>query len=164
MFNSRNIIDFANSKTILNWQIITDGVMGGCSKGKINYDDGGFAVFHGQVSTENNGGFVSVKYAFPRKNVNDFEVIKLKIKGDRKTYQLRLKADLEQEYSYIHEFDANPDWEIKSIPLKEFFPSFRGNKINRPNYPAEFLEEIAFLIRSNNTDMFSLMIEKVWLS
>ena len=44
--------------------------MGGRSDGNFNLNKEGFAVFHGEVSLENNGGFSSLRYQFPEKDIS----------------------------------------------------------------------------------------------
>ena len=46
--------------------------------------------FYGQVSTAYNGGFASVRCNLNRKYIKQYKNIKLRIKGDKKKYQLRL--------------------------------------------------------------------------
>ncbi|HEX5697569.1 MAG TPA: CIA30 family protein, partial [Rhodoferax sp.] len=54
---------FDTPASTLNWQAINDGVMGGVSVSRMRFDSAGFAVFEGEVSLENNGGFASVRAA-----------------------------------------------------------------------------------------------------
>ena len=50
----------------------------------------------GNISLENNGGFSSVRHSFRKKVVSEFEQIVLKVKGDGKTYQFRIKEKLKK--------------------------------------------------------------------
>ena len=58
------------------WRPITDQVMGGISNLSITHSDGVFAMT-GEVSTENNGGFVRLSNRININN-NDFKGIKFK--------------------------------------------------------------------------------------
>ena len=60
------------------WRPITDQVMGGISNLSITHSDGVFAMT-GEVSTENNGGFVRLSNRIDISN-NDFKGIKFKAK------------------------------------------------------------------------------------
>ena len=60
------IFDFTTQSDIKNWNVIDDIVMGGKSSGSFKLNTDGYGVFKGNVSLENNGGFSSVKYKFPR--------------------------------------------------------------------------------------------------
>ena len=53
-------IDFGQEGGSLDWQPVNDTVMGGESIGVVDYLDT-VAVFKGTVSTDNNGGFVSLR-------------------------------------------------------------------------------------------------------
>jgi len=43
------------------------------------------------------------------------------------------------------------------------YPAFRGNTLDIPNFPAENLEEIAFLIGNKKAENFALMIDSISL-
>ena len=137
--------------------------MGGLSQGKmiLNADDNG--LFKGYVTTENNGGFSSVRYAFGKKKVSKYDQVVLRVKGDGKTYQFRIKSDAAQRYSYIQSFGTSGNWQTIKLPFESFYPGFRGNKLDRPNYRGGVMEEIAFLIGNNRNENFSLEIEKIYL-
>ena len=160
---SHVIFDFNKSSNIENWVIVDDVVMGGKSSGSFKLDSEGHGVFEGSVSLENNGGFSSVRYAFERTSVKGFTRIKLKIKGDGKNYQFRIKSDSEDYYSYISIFSTTNDWQEIEIPLKDMYPSFRGRKLDQPNFSKDYIEEIAFLIGNKNQEKFKLLIDKIEL-
>jgi len=58
------IIDFKDPAEDRQWEKVNDVVMGGLSRSRITID-GGTAVFQGEVSLENYGGFASVR-SLPR--------------------------------------------------------------------------------------------------
>ena len=117
------IFDFKKENNTSNWFVVNDGVMGGLSKGSLLINELGNGLFKGFVTTDNNGGFSSVRYKFNRKNVSNFEHIILNIKGDGKTYQFRIKENSSQRHSYIKTFKTSGKWEIIKIPLNSFYPS-----------------------------------------
>ncbi|MGB5436883.1 MAG: CIA30 family protein [Maribacter sp.] len=157
------IFDFKEEQDISNWLVVDDGVMGGLSQGSFSRTDSGNALYSGMVRTENNGGFSSVRYGFQTKDVSKYSLVKLRIKGDGKSYQFRIKEDRSQRYSYITSFKTSGEWETISLPLAKFYPSFRGNPLNKPNYYGEAMEEIAILIGNKTRESFSLEIEKIYL-
>ncbi len=55
--------DFGTGKAGNEWRVINDGVMGGLSKGQLNFTSNAL-TFKGRVSLENNGGFTSLKSPF----------------------------------------------------------------------------------------------------
>lgn len=160
---SHIIFDFNQESNLNNWVIIDDVVMGGKSSSSFGLSPQGHGVFKGSISLDNNGGFSSVRYKFERILIKDYTKIVIKIKGDGKKYQFRLKSNSEDSYSYISSFSTNGDWQEIQIPLKDMYPSFRGRRLDKPNLSEEYIEEIAFLIGNKNEENFQLVIDKIEL-
>ncbi len=76
---------------------------------------------------------------------------------------IRIKSDALQRYSYMKSFMTSGEWETIKIPFSIFMPIFRGNEMNMPNYPAQFMEEIALLIGKKRKENFSLEISNIYL-
>lgn len=144
MSSEQIIFDFSKDTDISSWNVIDDGVMGGQSSGNFEINDEGNAIFYGKVSLENNGGFSSVRYQFSQKKVNSFTKIKVRLKGDGNRYQLRIKENRNDYYSYVGTFQTNNTWETIEIHLSEMQPKFRGRVLSLPNFSATSFEEIAF--------------------
>ena len=155
------LFDFSKDSDLSNWTIVDDNVMGGRSDGHFEMDKRGFFVFYGHVSLENNGGFSSVRYHPGQKKVNKYSKISILLKGDGKIYQLRIKSDKNERHSYIHEIKTSGEWQTISIPFSGMHPSFRGRALDIPSFPAQILEEVAFLISNNKEESFRLEIEKI---
>lgn len=158
-----NIFDFKSKEDTHNWYVVNDGVMGGLSTSSLEIMADGKALFKGSVTTENNGGFASVRYAFTKKEVSKFTHIVLRIKGDGKDYQFRIKEEQQQRHSYIAPFSTSGKWEIIKISFSKFYPSFRGNTLDIPNFSGKYMEEIAFLIANKTKESFQLEIESILL-
>ena len=78
MFQSPNIIfQFELGSSTNGWQIVDDRVMGGRSQGNFSVNSEGFGVFEGYVTTENNGGFSSLRYNFVVINNSDYDFVVL---------------------------------------------------------------------------------------
>lgn len=163
MSNHFVLFDFSKESNIQNWIVVNDGVMGGLSKGFFSINDHGDGVFRGNVSLENNGGFSSVRYNFKSKSVNDFKKIMLRLKGDGKKYQIRVKTTVSDYYSYIAYVKTTGEWQTVEIPFTEMAPSFRGYKLDLPNYPGEFMEQFAILIGNKKKEGFELYLDKIIL-
>lgn len=155
------LFDNKQSNDISNWMIVDDVVMGGRSNGEFLRNKEGNGVFHGFVSLENNGGFSSVRYRIPTKNVEAFSKVKIYVKGDGKQYQLRVKTKTNDYYSYVASFNTSTDWTVVEIPFNTMYPSFRGQTLNAPNYPGKQMEEIAFLIGNKKAESFQLEIASI---
>jgi hypothetical protein len=157
------IYDFNKTSDIKNWIIIDDVVMGGKSSGSFTLNSDGYGVFMGDISLENNGGFSSVRYRFEKILINKSTKISIRIKGDGKKYQFRIKSNSGDYYSYISPFSTTGEWQEIEIPLKDMYPSFRGRKLDQPNFSSDAIEEITFLIGNKNKEKFQLLIDTIEL-
>jgi NADH dehydrogenase [ubiquinone] 1 alpha subcomplex assembly factor 1 len=157
------IFDFNNRSNINDWNIVDDVVMGGRSNGNFEINSEGHGVFSGYVTTENNGGFSSVRYPFDKMNTTKESKIILHAKGDGKDYQIRIKDNVNSYYSYITTFETSGEWQKIIIPLKDLYPSFRGRTLDLPNYSSASFEEIAILIGNKKKESFQLIIDKIEL-
>ena len=143
------------------WNIVDDIVMGGRSSGVIRINNDGYGVFSGNVSLENNGGFSSIKYRFNKKTLNKNSKINLKIKGDGKPYQFRLKSKSSDKYSYISHFNTGVDWEMIKIDVNSMYPSYRGKQLNLPNDKINIFEEVSIFIGNKRNETFILEIDNI---
>ena len=160
---SQVIFDFEKESDVKDWMILDDVVMGGKSVGTFKLNNDGFGVFEGSVSLDNYGGFSSVHYKFNKVLVKDYSKVVIKLKGDGKKYQLRIKSSSDDYYSYISPFLTSGEWEEIKIPLKEMVPSYRGKKLDKPNFQNDYIEEIIFLIGNKKNEQFKLLIDKIEL-
>lgn len=161
--SSQIIFNFNKSSDIKNWIVIDDVVMGGKSSGSFKLNSDGYGFFLGDISLENNGGFSSVRYRFEKILINKSTKISIRIKGDGKKYQFRIKSNSGDYYSYISPFSTTGEWQEIEIPLKDMYPSFRGRKLDQPNFSNDTFEEITFLIGNKNKEKFQLLIDKIEL-
>lgn len=157
------LFNFTNQASASSWQIVNDGVMGGKSSSTLKVSDDGHGVFSGHVSLANNGGFASVRHLQTYTNINSFEYVALKIKGDTKNYQFRLKGAASQRQSYVQEFETTGEWQEVKLKIKDFYPQFRGQKLNMENFNFDEIAEMAFLIANKKEENFKLIIDKISL-
>ncbi len=164
MINSeRAIYKFDKKSKLENWIILNDVVMGGQSIGSFELNDKGHGIFKGRVSLENNGGFASLMYRFENQDIRNYSSIHIRLKGDGLRYQFRVKSEVYDRQSYVHNFQTSGGWEWIEIPLDDMYPSWRGRKLNMPNYPGQTLEEISFLIGNNKAEAFQIELEQIIL-
>lgn len=154
---------FSDASSSTDWVIVNDIVMGGKSSGKFYINQEKKGVFEGYVSLENNGGFSSLRYRLKKGSVKKHSMLVLKVKGDGKKYQFRIKEKLADYYSYATYFTTLSCWQTIKIPLKEMYPTFRGNRLNMANYHGDTIEEIAFLIGNKKAEEFKLEIDFITL-
>lgn len=163
LVTSQIIFDFNEQTTIQDWKIVNDGVMGGLSSSSFELNKDGHAVFKGQVSLANYGGFASVRHQFKKITLNQYKKIIIKLKGDGKKYQFRIKANTKSYYSYNTIFKTSGKWEEITLDLKNMYPSFRGRKLNLPNFSEKAIEEITFLIGNKKAEKFALILDEIRL-
>jgi len=123
----------------------------------------GEGFFSGNVSLENNGGFCMAQYKMNPIEVLGYSKICLRLKGDQKNYQFRIRAQTNDYFMYIAPFSTTGDWQEIEIPLNEMYPAFRGKKLDMPNFNKATFEEIAFLIGNKKEEEFKLVIDRIEL-
>jgi NADH dehydrogenase [ubiquinone] 1 alpha subcomplex assembly factor 1 len=163
LIGSQILFDFQPNSSLENWYVVDDVVMGGRSAGQFSLTEAGHGLFQGSVSLENNGGFSSVRHSFPTRSVEGQQKFVLRVKGDGKRYQFRVRSSRYERFSYIAYFETTGEWQTVDIPFAEMYPSFRGMRLNRPNYPGEAMTEIAFLISNKKPERFRLEIDAIGL-
>jgi hypothetical protein len=160
---SQLIFDFNLNSNISSWKIVDDVVMGGRSSGNFKINEEGSGEFYGRVSLENNGGFSSLRHRFSSMEVKGFREVVLKVRGDGKKYQFRVKDKTSNYHSFIASFQTNGEWQTIKIILSEMYPAFRGRNLSIGNFSSESIEEIAFLIGNKTAENFKLEIDKIHL-
>ena len=150
------------SATTNQWRIVNDGVMGGLSTSEIALNTDGSATFSGHVSLDNNGGFAMTQYDcdVPVKN---YTKLTLKVKGDGKTYQFRLRSNRHDDYWYVQNFKTTGVEEKITLNLEDFYPAFRGRSLQMPNFDQANISQIAILIGNKVEEDFKIEITSIQL-
>ena len=157
------VFTFSNEASLKEWIIVNDDVMGGISKSNLMKNKDGNGVFFGDISTAYNGGFASIRYNCKRQYINEYKNLVLRIKGDEKEYQFRIKSSVDDYYSYVYTFKTSGEWEFITIPLDSMYPSYRGRRLNMKNFNKNYLEQISFLIGNKRNENFKLLIDSMIL-
>ncbi len=115
------------------WGAVDDVVMGGVSESGIRLADG-YALFSGNVSTDNSGGFASVRTRNfePSFNLSNYRGIELRVKGDGQRYKLFLRTEAKWDgvgYAYSFDTIAN-EWITIEVPFQDLVPIFRAKTVN----------------------------------
>jgi hypothetical protein len=146
------------------WAIVNDGVMGGVSSSTFTWKDG-VAVFAGDLSLENNGGFASVRIAVPPGAMAGAERLSVRVRGDGKRYQLRLRPGRRFDgVAFAADFDTRAgEWITVSLALDAFEPTFRGYRPRGvgPLDPAG-VGQVGFMLTDKQEGPFRLEIE--WIA
>lgn len=129
------IFDFKNPSDDLKetWGAVDDVVMGGVSESSIQLVEN-TALFSGNVSTANSGGFASIRtknFEIPL-NLTGYKGIELRIKGDGKRYKFFIRTDPKWDgVAYSHSFDTEPhNWITVRIPFDTLVPVFRAKTMD----------------------------------
>ena len=157
------VFTFSNEASLKEWIIVNDDVMGGISKSNLMKNKDGNGVFFGDISTAYNGGFASIRYNCKKQYINEYKNFVLRIKGDKKEYQFRIKSSVDDYYSYVYTFKTSGEWEFITIPLDSMYPSYRGRRLNMKNFNKNYLEQISFLIGNKRNENFKLLIDSMIL-
>ncbi|MEL4454738.1 CIA30 family protein [Lutimonas vermicola] len=160
MQEKMTIFDFSQETSSSGWYVVNDGVMGGLSKGQFSREND-MAVFKGDVSTDNNGGFTMIQNQFETIKTNKFKAFTIRLKGDGKDYQFRVRSDKNQQHSYVYQFSTTGEWQEISVPFSSLAPRFRGRSLEMPNFDGAKIEEIAFLIGNKKKESFKLLLDRV---
>jgi NADH dehydrogenase [ubiquinone] 1 alpha subcomplex assembly factor 1 len=163
MTQTTTLYDFTTKSAANDWTLVNDGVMGGLSFGTFTINTSGHGVFSGKVSLENNGGFTSIRHRFSPVAATSKSQIVLRVKGDGKNYQFRIKDQSSAYYSYITTFPTTGEWETIIINLNTLYPSFRGRRLEAPNFNSASFEEIVFLIANKKNESFQLLLDRIVL-
>ena len=111
------------------WGAVDDVVMGGVSSSNLIFKEDK-AVFTGKVSTNNNGGFVSVrsKNFNPPWDLSAYQGIRLRIQGDGQRYKFITRCEGKWDgISYCYSFNTIANvWMTIDIPFSELIPVFRA--------------------------------------
>ena len=120
------------------WRVVTDRVMGGVSEARYAFDrDEFFKYMHmqGNVSLENNGGFVQMALALSDtsqgRDVGGYSGIRLWVKGNGERYYVHLKNKqtvFPWQY-YAASFATSEDWKQVEIPFEQFEPQALENDL-----------------------------------
>ena len=144
------------------WEIVNDNVMGGVSIGDFKIQNNRL-IFFGKLSSKFNGGFASIRTR-ERIQLNSFEKINLKVIGDGNTYQIRIKDNLSNYYSYAKDFKTNGSEQQIRLNLSEFKPVFRGTPLSIENFDKKLITELTFMIVSKKEPDFKLQIIEVTIN
>lgn len=144
------------------WTSQNDDVMGGVSKGRAIVQDG-ILIFSGSLSLDNNGGFAQVRIQNLGLDLSKKSGIALRVKGDGRTYQLRLATNARfrgSRISYSVQFPTTAgEWSEVQVQFADLKPSHHGNPLDGPTADLSQIEEMSFLIGDKREGPFELQVD-----
>ena len=153
------LLDTNGKTSKIKWNIVNDTVMGGRSSSRWSKNSSALS-FEGFLSLENNGGFASVRHDLDNINLSNTDGIFIKVKGDGRKYQFRIRSQASRWANYSQEFKTKKDT-VQSffLPYKDFKPSWRGRSVrNVPTLTGKDVRGIGFLLGDKVQGKFKLDI------
>ena len=134
--SSANLCSELGNNSSACWRLVTDGVMGGVSDGRLQptqIDGRPCLRLSGEVSTLNNGGFIQASLDLDNAGLLDaraYRGIEIDVYGNAETYNLHLRsADTRIVWqSYRASFQAPPRWQTLRLPFAEL----QSHRIEKP--------------------------------
>ena len=108
------------------WSFFTDRVMGGLSEGQVTVSNQNNTTCYkmtGNVTTENNGGFIQVRTKITNHpNDKQFLGVRIKVRGNDEKYSIHLRTKylLFPWQYYYSTFTATSQWETIDLKFSEF--------------------------------------------
>ena len=108
------------------WCFVTDKVMGGISKGSLDFKKENEIYFYrmtGELSLENNGGFIQFRTKVenhPREK--NYKGVRLRVRGNNNEYAIHIRTKyllLPWQY-YESTFQAMDEWSTIELPFSSF--------------------------------------------
>ena len=124
------------------WQYISDRTMGGVSDGQALLEQDGdmfFARLKGNVSTDNNGGFIQLRSTLSFTNLdkegNKLKGVRLNVRGNGETYHIFIRTSETRSYRdyYSAKFITNNKWETVDLPFTQFKHRFSNKALEGDN-------------------------------
>lgn len=156
------LADFPASIRDLAWDVVDDDVMGGRSRGDVRLEKGSL-LFTGTTNTDG-GGFSSIRSRPRRFDLEGFEGIRVRVRGDARTYTFRLTTRDSQSGSYRPSFWADfetraEDWEVIDIPFDRFRPRWRGRWLDGPELNTSAIDGLGLMIYDDMDGPFRLEVD-----
>jgi monofunctional biosynthetic peptidoglycan transglycosylase len=160
------LLDFNDASDISAWQVVNDDVMGGTSTSCFEQTQG-MAVFRGEVSLENNGGFASVRSSPMRVDLAGYGFFVIKSRGDGHRYKFTMRTATGMNAPiYQSPFETKSGiWDEVQLACKNFVPTFRGRVlVDAPALNPAQVVSVGFLIADKQAGPFRLEIAWIRVS
>lgn len=148
---------------LLEWEAINDGVMGGLSRSRPRIESGA-VCFEGALSLENNGGFASMRAHLPQPLIG-FAAARLKVSGDGRRYQFRLRENGDSRGVAWRAFFRPPrEAALVELHTRDFQAVIRGEPvIGARALPQTRLHVLGFMLADRQTGPFALRLQSIEL-
>ena len=145
--------------SVLQWGVVNDTVMGGRSTSQFSVNNGALH-FTGKLNL-NGGGFASIRSIPQRMNLGPFEGLKVRIRGDGRSYQMRLMTG-RRSVAYRAEFETVADqWRDIILPFSDFVATWRGQRVQARPLDLRSIQSVGVMIADNLNGPFALEIDSI---
>jgi NADH dehydrogenase [ubiquinone] 1 alpha subcomplex assembly factor 1 len=161
------LFHFDRAEAVAGWAAIDDRVMGGVSTSRLRHAAAGFAVFEGQVSLAQGGGFASVRARTEAAGAEDAADAVIEVRGPPLRFKLALfMADGADAPSYQHDFVPTADgWTTQRLPLAQFVPRWRGREVaGAPALDPVRIRQVGLMIAGRQAGPFALDLRSIALA
>ncbi len=154
------LAEFDSEFSVNDWYVQNDTVMGGVSSSKLSWNDGD-VVFSGNLSTDNNGGFTSMRGPvvtfIPASGLTAISVV---AQGDGRTYLMQIRTDTD---SYIQRFTPVETMSETLLALTDFTATdWRLSPIpDRPPLVSEAVRQVAVYLVDKQVGEFVLRLRSI---
>ena len=128
--SERVLLDLLNTNTTA-WQVVNENEMGGVPTSSFGVTNG-VAVFRGEVSLENNGGFGSVRSQAARQDVAGFDAFVVCACGDgwRYMFTVRTWSGIDAPIYECAFTTKRGVWDGHRLAFNDFVATFRGRVLS----------------------------------
>ena len=155
------LFNFIDPKAGKPWYAVNDMVMGGKSRSRLEMGDG-YAVFTGDVSLKNFGGFASVRAPIADGDLSAHDGLTVRVRGDGKKYKLFVKTN-KPDNGLRYQADIDPgdgEWRTIRVPFSELKPYWRGWRLRVwPKLSTGTIKSVGFMIADKQAGPFRLDIQ-----
>lgn len=158
------LLDLADPGLTAGWRSIDDGVMGGVSSSQLRHDPMGYALFTGQVSLANGGGFASVRCQSCELGRYGVAAYLLQVCGDGRQYKLSLRTDDAFDgINYQARFHPPAGvWTTCRLAPADFSPNWRGRTVpDAVPLDTSRVRQIGLMIADRQAGPFALALRSV---
>lgn len=153
----KSLFEFSAANEAAAFRPLNDTVMGGRSRSRMTETGSGVAVFAGEVSLENNGGFASVRTQLADAQLAGMAGIALRVRGDGRTYRLTAQRD---RATYDIDFSTRAgEWQEIKLPFAGLRRNIRGYRPGTPPPQADQITGMGILIGDKRQGPFRLEID-----
>lgn len=158
------LIDFSDPRESTRWSPIDDSVMGGRSNSQLRFEPAGHAVFSGEVSFDNGGGFASIRRQPADLGAAGVVAWVLDVRGDGKRYKLSVRSDdsfdgINYQCSFCPPAGR---WSSCRLACSEFLPTWRGRIVpDQPPLDPASLRQLGLMIADRQGGPFALAIRSI---